>query len=136
MSNYDFDGEPYVVIQREDAGIAPFLFGAAVGAVVALLFAPRSGEETRQILVDRARDTSDAVRDRVADVADDVVGHVGRVRDRVADQVGAARGAVRRQRRNVIDAIDAGRSAAYEARAELERKIAQNKAQRREAGPV
>lgn len=36
-----------------------FLFGGLIGALIALLFAPRSGEETRQILIER----SEAMRD-------------------------------------------------------------------------
>lgn len=42
-----------------------FIAGAAVGAAVALLFAPASGEETRQWVGDRARES----RDRAADAA-------------------------------------------------------------------
>ena len=33
-----------------------FVFGGAVGAVIALLYAPRSGEETRAIVADKAAD--------------------------------------------------------------------------------
>lgn len=42
-----------------------FIAGAAVGAAVALLFAPASGEETREYLGQRAREG----RDRAADAA-------------------------------------------------------------------
>ena len=36
-----------------------FAVGAAVGAAVALLFAPATGEETREYLTDRAREGRD-----------------------------------------------------------------------------
>jgi gas vesicle protein len=36
--------------------LTAFLVGAAVGAGVALLYAPYSGEETRQLLARRSRD--------------------------------------------------------------------------------
>ena len=42
-----------------------FAVGAAVGAAVALLFAPASGEETREYLTDRAREG----RDRASEAA-------------------------------------------------------------------
>jgi gas vesicle protein len=42
-----------------------FIAGAAVGAAVALLFAPATGEETREYLGQRAREG----RDRAADAA-------------------------------------------------------------------
>ena len=55
--------------------MAAFAIGAAVGAGIALLYAPYSGEETRQLLARRGRDmksrltgaveaTKDAVREQ------------------------------------------------------------------------
>ncbi|HRF79218.1 MAG TPA: YtxH domain-containing protein [Flavobacteriales bacterium] len=40
-------------------GIFGFLAGAAVGATLGILFAPRSGKETRERLVRRANDAKD-----------------------------------------------------------------------------
>jgi gas vesicle protein len=133
MRNYDFEGEPYVVIEREEAGIGSFLFGIAVGAGIALLLAPRSGAETRRAIGERARRVTDDVRDRVSDVADSVHAQVDDIRERVSERVDDARAAVRRGQRQVRDAVDAGRAAAHEGRLELERRIAENKAARREA---
>lgn len=48
-------------------GIA-FLAGAVIGGVVALLYAPKSGKETRQMLRNAAVD----VREGALDVVDDV----------------------------------------------------------------
>ena len=65
----DFDDEDgrYVVIERQDGGssIGPFILGAAIGAGLALLFAPRSGAETRADIRRRARKARDAAQ-RVA----------------------------------------------------------------------
>ena len=44
---HDDEDEPYVVIEKRESSLGSFFIGAAVGAAVALLFAPRSGEETR-----------------------------------------------------------------------------------------
>src|SRR4029078_5987754 len=57
MSRYDFeDDQPYVVIERRsEGGVGAFLLGIALGAGVALLLAPRSGEETRRDIKRRAR---------------------------------------------------------------------------------
>ena len=48
MSRNSFDDdEPYVVIERQQgSGIGSFLLGAAIGAGIALLLAPRSGAST------------------------------------------------------------------------------------------
>lgn len=43
------------------------LVGGALGALVALLYAPAPGEETRQTLSDRATDLGHTVKDRATD---------------------------------------------------------------------
>ena len=51
MSRYDLDEhDAYVIIEKHDAGIGSFLVGLAVGAGVALLFAPRAGVEDIDVL--------------------------------------------------------------------------------------
>ncbi len=136
MRDYDFEGEPFVVIEREEPGIGTLLLGVAIGAGVALLLAPRSGADTRRMIGHGARRSGARMRDAATGVADNVTGHVNDVRDRVAERVGAARDAVRRGQDHVLDAVDAGRFAAGEARSELERKLAENKAARREANSL
>ena len=113
---YEYDDEPYVVIEQS-SGVGPFLIGLALGAGAALLLAPRTGRDLRDMLGDRARDVRDTARRMVDDVT-----------DTVTDQVDEFRSAARRGKRHVEDAIDAGREAAEDARSELERKIAEQKA--------
>ena len=73
MSRYEFDDdEPYVVIERHEGGVGTFLVGLAVGAGIALLLAPRSGEETRRDIQQRARKARRAARR----MADEVTGTV------------------------------------------------------------
>ncbi len=109
---------PYIVVERqEDSGVAPFLLGALIGAGIALLFAPRSGEETRETLTQGARRLRAAAEDTVRTVQESVTGAV----DNVRTQVG---GGVQRARH----AIDAGKSAARESRAEMERRIREARA--------
>lgn len=43
--------------------LAWFLTGAALGAAAALLYAPKSGKETRQAVTESGRDVIDAGRD-------------------------------------------------------------------------
>jgi len=51
------------------AGVA---LGAMIGAGAALLFAPQSGEETREILSERARDVRGRIGERIDDARGDL----------------------------------------------------------------
>ena len=69
MSQYEFDDQPYVVIEKETGSAASLLLGFALGAGLALLFAPRAGIETRRELGRGARRVQRQVHDRVTEVA-------------------------------------------------------------------
>ena len=47
-----------------------FLAGAAIGAAIALLYAPASGEETRAKLLDKANEGRDLLGERGRDLMD------------------------------------------------------------------
>lgn len=129
MSDYDWDDdEPYVVIEQKQPGIGSFLLGLAVGAGVALLFAPRTGEETRRDLQRRAREVGDQAQDLVSEITESVGNTISQARDKVEGRIDAARDAVELKRRQVTNAVDAGRAAAQQARVELEQRIAETKA--------
>ena len=109
---------PYIVVERSsDSGALPFLWGALVGAGVALLFAPRSGRDTRAEITEGARRIRRAAEDKVRDVQESVTGAVDGVRSQVTGRVNVAR-----------SAFDAGRGAARESRLEMERRIREARA--------
>jgi gas vesicle protein len=85
---------------REDASAAgtvifAFVLGAVTGAAVALLVAPASGEETRRILGDKAREG----------------------RERAEEAARQGREFLNRQRETINSAIERGREAYEQARA-------------------
>lgn len=64
-------GEPTVVVDRRSGGgMGLFLLGLAVGAGIALLYAPQSGAETRADLKRGARKIRRKVRDLAEDTSD------------------------------------------------------------------
>lgn len=128
MSQHEFD-EPYVVIEKTESGIGTFLLGALAGAAVALLFAPRTGADTRAELTRAARRAQEGARDMVDDVAESLGETLESARTAVERQVESARGAVEVKRSQVTQAIDAGREAARQARDDLEARIAETKSQ-------
>jgi len=121
---------PYVIVERGDAGagIGPLLLGLALGAGVALLFAPQSGEETRRAVARRARRAQDAAQDFVEDVSGTVADKFNQVRTSVEDRIDATFEAVDAKKRQVSNAVEAGRAAARQTRGELEHRIAERKA--------
>ena len=123
-----YDEEPYVIIEKQDSGIGPFLLGIAVGAGVALLFAPQSGQETRRGIARSARRAQDAAQDLVEDVSGTVADKFKEVRTSVEERIEATVGAIDDKKRRVTNAFHAGRAAAREARGELEQRIAETKA--------
>ena len=114
---FDDDDEPYVVIERHTSDISSLLIGLAIGAGVALLFAPHSGAETRR-----------RIRRGVNRVTDAAMETFEVARAEVEDRVGAVRDAVDMKKEQVSRAVEAGRAAAQAARDELERRIADTKA--------
>ena len=48
------------------------LTGAVIGGVIALLYAPKTGKETRQMIKDKASSVVDAVRGKSTEVVDEV----------------------------------------------------------------
>ena len=127
----DFDDEedgPYVVIEKRSGGIGSFLLGLAVGAGVALLLAPQSGAATRRELTRRARRMKDTAENAVADAGEAVQDTFAAARQRVEDKIGEARDAIETKRDQVQRAVEAGRAAAEQARADLERRLAETKA--------
>ena len=129
---YDDDpyaGEaPYVIVERREAGIGSFIIGAVLGAGIALLLAPRTGEETRREIARRARRAQDAAQGFVEDVSGTVADKFSQVRASVEERIDATFEAVDAKKRQVSNAVEAGRAAARQTRGELEHRIAERKA--------
>ena len=84
-----------------------FMLGALSGAALAILFAPRSGRETREILGDKLRETADRSRklgeqaiEKGREMAEDASGYVDKQRE-----------ALERRRDRLAAAVEAGRQA-------------------------
>jgi gas vesicle protein len=128
MRHHDYDDDPYVVIEKHSGGVSTFLIGLAVGAGLALLFAPQSGVETRRRIARTARRAQQAAADAVGDVTDRVTETFDTARARVAERIDEAREAIEVKVGHVEQAVVAGREAARQARTDLERRLAETKA--------
>ncbi|MDQ6716895.1 MAG: YtxH domain-containing protein [Gemmatimonadota bacterium] len=132
MDEYDYDlndDEPYLIVENRDgSSVAPFIIGLALGAGIALLMAPQSGEDTRREIADRARKAKDAALDAVSELGDVIGDKLEQARDKVEGGLESAREAVDLRRRRMSTAVEAGRVAARQAREELEFRLAESKA--------
>ena len=77
-----------------------FLAGLGIGAAVALLLAPRSGEETREYLRERYDDARDLAQRKAREL-----------RERTGELVEKGKDFVDKQRESVEAAVDAGKQA-------------------------
>lgn len=66
--------------------VAYFLAGMGLGAIVALLFAPRSGKETRDYLTQKAEESRGYVTTKGREIRGQAEAAVDRARDVVAKQ--------------------------------------------------
>jgi gas vesicle protein len=92
-----------------------FLLGGAVGAVVALLFAPKSGRELRGDIADVTRKGVDTARERAGEYYDTTreraTEFYSTASARAGEVAGAARQQVARRTETLSAAIDAGKRA-------------------------
>ena len=88
----------------EENKFAYFAFGFGVGLALGVLFAPKSGEETRQFLRDKAVEGKDYLKQR----ADEV-------KESAGEAVERGKSAVSRHKEHLSAAIEAGRQAYREA---------------------
>jgi gas vesicle protein len=129
MSDYDWEDDgPFVVIEKNEPGVGAFLMGIALGAGLALLFAPRSGVATRREIQRSARKVGNQAQEFVSEVTETVSQKIQGARASVEERIDSTRQAVDLKRRQVSNAVDAGRAAAQQARVELEQRIAETKA--------
>jgi gas vesicle protein len=87
--------------------ILSFLMGALTGAAVAVLLAPRSGRETREILGERWRDAADRSRH----LGEQAVQKSREVVDEASGYVDRQRGALEKRRDRLAAAVEAGKQA-------------------------
>jgi len=85
--------------------ILAFLLGGITGAAVALLYAPRSGKETRDMLGERIKETAERGRElraraerRGRELLDEASGYVDRQRDNLEQR-----------KERLVAAVEAGR---------------------------
>jgi gas vesicle protein len=81
-------------------GLSSFLLGLGVGVGIGMLFSPKSGRETRQLIKDKAGEGTEYLKQRSTDIKQSATEWVDKGKD-----------AISRQKDNLSDAMEAGRQA-------------------------
>jgi len=91
-------------------GAAWFLAGLGVGALIGVLYAPKSGRETREDIAQGAREGSEYLRARSRQAAEQVGEYVDKGREQVNQYVGRGREIVDRGRAQWEDFVERGKN--------------------------
>ena len=81
-------------------GFSSFLLGLGVGVGIGMLFAPKSGEETRELIKNKAGEGTDYLKQRGSEF-----------KQTAADWVDRGKEALNRQKDSLTDAMEAGKQA-------------------------
>jgi gas vesicle protein len=81
-------------------GLSAFLLGLGVGVGIGMLFAPKSGQETRDLIKNKAGEGSDYLKQRGSEF-----------KQTASEWVDKGKDALGRQKENLADAMEAGRQA-------------------------
>ncbi len=104
--------ERTIVVKQGSFG--SFLRGMMVGAVIALLFAPRSGQETRDMLNQKSGELKDRAMDMANETRDRAQNAISDAKNKIQDTVKSAQDTVK----SAVKSSDSG-----ESKEELEREV-------------
>ena len=90
--------------------VAWFIAGLGVGALVGILYAPKSGRETRDDLVSGAREGTEYLRNRARQAAEEVSALVDKSKEQVGEYVERGREAVDRGRAQWEEFVERGKN--------------------------
>src|SRR5437667_9190978 len=96
---------------EQSNGISYFIVGLGVGVAVGMLLAPRSGEETRQLLREKADEGKDYLRTKADESREFVRRRGAELRESASDLIDRSKDAIARQKDQLAMAVEAGKQA-------------------------
>ena len=91
--------------------ISFFLVGLGIGAAIGVLFAPRSGEETRDLITQKAGEGRDFLNERANEGKEYATRKARELRERADDLIERGKDVAARKKESISAAVDAGREA-------------------------
>jgi gas vesicle protein len=96
---------------EERNGFGYFLLGLGIGVAAGLLWAPRSGEETRALIADKAGEGADYLKSRAQDGSEFVKQRADELKSSASDIYDRGRSTIQQQKENLSAAVEAGKQA-------------------------
>lgn len=100
-----------------------FLIGGVIGSVIALLYAPKSGRETREDITKAARRMKDNAVDLIEETMEDVNDFAADLREKTADVIDQGMDLSEKARREIVSTIDHGQRAIWKKRKKLKKAL-------------
>ena len=85
---------------EDDNKLSFFFLGLGLGVAVGILFAPKSGSETRELIRSKANESGDYIRRQS-----------GQIRESAGQLIDRGRAVLNRQKDTLSDAVEAGKQA-------------------------
>ncbi len=102
----------------DKSGFSSFLLGLGVGIGIGMLFAPKSGEDTRRLIKDKTGEGTDYLKQQATGL-----------RDTAGDLIAKGKEALGRQKESIAEAMEAGKQAYRETVSQPPRPPAEGTAQ-------
>ena len=96
---------------EERSGFGYFLLGLGIGVAAGILWAPRAGEETRQLIADKAGEGADYLKARAQEGTEYVRQRADELKQSASDLYERGRSGVARQKDTLSAAVEAGKQA-------------------------
>jgi|SRR5579875_208981 len=96
---------------EERSGFGYFLLGLGIGVAAGILWAPRAGEETRQLIAEKAGEGADYLKSRAQESTEYVRQRADDLKGTAADLYEKGRQTVSRQKDTLSAAVEAGKQA-------------------------
>jgi len=96
---------------EERSGFGYFLLGLGIGVAAGILWAPKAGEETRQLIADRAGEGADYLKSRAQEGTEYVRQRADDLKQSASDLYDKGRSTVVRQKDTLNAAVEAGKQA-------------------------
>jgi gas vesicle protein len=111
---------------EDRSGFGYFLLGLGLGVAAGMLWAPRPGEETRQLLADKAGEGADYLKARTDEGKEYLRQRTEELKGTASDLLDKGKTTVARQKETLNAAVEAGKQAYRDATSDIHAASASN----------